>query len=94
MAITAYDNFQKKYISTWIDNMGTGIMKMEGTWDAATKSITYTGKMINPANGRECSMKEVYTMVDDNNTIMEMYGPDSKTGKEYRNMEIKLTRKK
>jgi hypothetical protein len=94
MAITAYDNFQKKYISTWIDNMGTGIMKMEGTWDAATKSITYTGKMINPANGRECSMKEVYTMVDDNNTVMEMYGPDSKTGKEYRNMEIKLTRKK
>jgi hypothetical protein len=33
-------------------------------------------------------------MVDDNTQVMEMYGPDMKTGKEYKNMEIKFTRKK
>jgi hypothetical protein len=30
----------------------------------------------------------------DNNEFMEMYGPDPKTGKEYKMMEIKYSRKK
>lgn len=94
MAVTAYDNYKKKYVSTWIDNMGTGIMQMEGTWDPATNSFNYVGKMVNPANGRECTMREVFKIVDDNTHTMEMYGPDSQTGKEYKTMEIKLTRKK
>lgn len=94
MAVTAYDNYKKKYISTWIDNMGTGIMKMEGDWDEASKSLTLNGKCTNPANGVEYEMKEVYKYIDDNNELMEMYGPDSKTGEVYKTMEIKLTRKK
>lgn len=94
MSITAYDNYKKKYISTWIDNMGTGIMKMEGNWDDAAKALVLTGTCTNPANGVEYEMKEVYKMIDDNNEVMEMYGPDSKTGEVYKTMEIKLTRKK
>ncbi|MHA4844951.1 DUF1579 domain-containing protein [Flavitalea antarctica] len=94
MSIGGYDNSKKKYFTTWIDNMGTGILKLEGDMDEATRKITYTGKMTNPANGLECDMREVYTMIDDNNGLMELYGPDSKTGKEYKTMEIKLTRKK
>jgi len=31
VGITAYDNLRKKYVSTWIDTMGTGIFTMEGT---------------------------------------------------------------
>lgn len=94
MSITAYDNYKKKFISTWIDNMGTGLMKMEGVWDEATKSVKSDGTMLNPANGKECKMRQVYTFVDDNTELMEMYGPDSKTGKEFKSMEIKFTRKK
>jgi len=94
MAITGYDNYLKKFVSTWIDEMGTGIMKMEGQWDESSKKISYSGKWINPANGRECEMRQVYTLVDDNTEIMEMYGPDSKTGQEYKTMEIKLSKKK
>jgi uncharacterized lipoprotein NlpE involved in copper resistance len=94
MAIGAYDNHLKKFISTWIDNMGTGVMKMEGTWDSTAKTISYIGSMVNPANGQECTMREIYTFVDDNTAKMEMFGPDSKTGKEYKTMEIVLTRKK
>ncbi|RYY18864.1 MAG: DUF1579 domain-containing protein [Chitinophagaceae bacterium] len=94
MSIGGYDNHQKKYFTTWIDNMGTGFLKMEGTLDESSNKINYTGKMVNPANGIECNMREVYTMIDDNNGLMELYGPDSKTGKEYKTMEIKLSRKK
>jgi hypothetical protein len=89
---TAYDNARKIWTSSWIDNMSTGIMNMEGTWDDATKSMTTKGKMLCPANGKWCEMKEVFKIVDDNTQVMEMYGPDMKTGKMYKNMEIKLTR--
>lgn len=94
MSTVAYDNTEKQYVSTWIDNMGSGIMVMRGNWDDATKSINLSGKMKNPANGLECSEREVFKIVDDNNQILEMYGPDPKTGKEFKMMEIKYTRKK
>jgi hypothetical protein len=94
MSTTGYDNYKKVFISTWFDNMGTGIMKTEGPWDEATKSTTLTGKGFDPGNGREYDFKEVYKIIDDNNQLMEMYGPDPKTGKQFKTMEIKLTRKK
>ena len=94
MGILAYDNSKKLFTNTWIDNMGTGIMMMEGPWDEATKSMTMTGKYTNPANGMECEMKETFRMIDNDNQVMEMWGPDQATGKQYKTMEIKFTRKK
>jgi hypothetical protein len=94
ISTTAYDNAKKVYVSSWIDNMGTGLMTMEGKWDEATKTINYKGKMVCPANGMECDVREVYRIVDDNTRYMEMYGPDLKTGKEYKSMEMTFTRKK
>jgi hypothetical protein len=91
---SGYDNARKVWISTWVDNMSTSIINMEGTWDEATRSLTSTGKMLCPGNGKVCEMKEVLKVVDDNTQVMEMYGPDMKTGKLYKNMEIKLTRSK
>src|SRR5207248_3916778 len=40
-----YDNAKKKFVSSWIDNMGTGIEVFEGTYDAGTKTFTYLGEM-------------------------------------------------
>ncbi|MBL7738334.1 MAG: DUF1579 domain-containing protein [Chitinophagaceae bacterium] len=95
MSIMGYDNAAKQFTSTWVDNWSTGIMAMAGQWDAASKTLTMTGKMpdINRP-GKECSYKEVFKVIDDNNQVMEMYGPDPKTGKEFKMMEMKMTRKK
>jgi hypothetical protein len=93
-SITGYDNAKKVFFSSWMDNMSTAMMNMEGTWDDATKSINFKGKMHCPANGQEAEMREVYKIVDDNTHVMEMYGPDLKTGKEFKSMQIKFTRKK
>src|SRR5258708_5003501 len=30
-----FDNVKKKFVASWIDNMGTGIMNLEGNYDAA-----------------------------------------------------------
>ncbi|ASK31219.1 hypothetical protein CEY12_14405 [Chryseobacterium sp. T16E-39] len=94
-SIVGYDNATKKFVSTWMDNMGTGIMYTTGEWNAAKKSIEFKGKMPDITRpGKECDVREVFTFVDDNTQIMEMYGPGSKTGKEIKTMEIKFTRKK
>ncbi len=92
-SIMGYDNLKKEFFSTWIDNMGSGIMVMTGQWDAASKKMNLSGNM-RCMNGQDAGMREVFTMVDDNNQMLEMYGPDPATGKEYKNMEIKYTRKK
>lgn len=94
LSIVAYDNSKKKFVSTWIDNMGTGIMSMEGDWNPSTKSIEFKGKMTDPSRpGKDCDVREVFNFVDDNTQKMEMYGPDPKTGKEFKTMEIKFTKK-
>lgn len=95
MSITGYDNAIKKFTSSWVDNMSTGIMYMEGDWDAATKTRTMSGTMPDICRpGKNCSYKEVFKVIDDNTHEVIMYGPDPQTGKEYKMMEIKLTRKK
>jgi Protein of unknown function (DUF1579) len=45
MGIEDYDNVKKKFVGTWVDNMGTGIMMSEGRYDVATKTSTYTGEI-------------------------------------------------
>lgn len=93
--ILGYDNATKQFVSTWVDNWSTGMMTMTGPWDEATKSMTLTGTTpdINRP-GKECHFREKITIIDDNTHQMEMWGPDPKTGKEYKMMEIKATRKK
>jgi hypothetical protein len=37
-------------------------------------------------------MKEVMKKIDDKTEVMEMYGPDMATGKQYKSMEMKMTK--
>jgi hypothetical protein len=87
-----YDNVGKMYVSSWVDNMGTGIMHMTGTCDQPVKVCTYTGDVWDPMSGKKTSMKEVITWADDNNFKNEMYGPGP-DGKEMKWMEIVAKRK-
>lgn len=91
--MVGYDNHKKLVFSSWVDNMGSGVMNMEGPWDPASKTITLTGKMVDPSSSQEITVREVLKIIDDNNQVMEMYapGPD---GKEFKTMEIKSKRVK
>jgi hypothetical protein len=68
-------------------------MHLTGPWDASTKTISLTGKMVDPMSGKEVTVRETLKVIDDNTQVMEIFaaGPD---GKEYKSMEIKMTRKK
>lgn len=88
----AYDNATKKFKSTWLDNMGTGIMVLEGTWDESSKTINFSGTSIDPTTGKPCNIREVFTIIDEKTQKMEMYS--DQFGKEFKTMEIVFTRKK
>jgi hypothetical protein len=92
-SIVGFDNAKKVFVSSWIDNMGSGIMQMEGPWDDATKSMTLTGTCTDPMSGKIMNVRETFMIIDDNTQMMEMFmpGPD---GKEFKTMEIRFTRKK
>jgi hypothetical protein len=87
----AFDNMTKEYTSIWIDNMGTGMMVMKGKMEAGAKSMELHGEMVDPARGKAVHCREVYTIVDANTRKMEMF--DTKKGKEFKSMEIVMTRK-
>ena len=87
----AYDKARKIFQSSWIDNMGTGIMYLEGPYDSTTRTITLTGKGVDPMTGANMDIRENYIMMDDNNHKLEMFC--NKGGKEFKAMEIVLKRK-
>ena len=91
MNTLAYDNARKIFISTWVDNMGTGIMYMEGTYDAATTTMNFKGKATDVASGKDIAVREVFKIVDDKTHTMEMF--ETKEGKEMKTMSILLKKK-
>ena len=92
ISTVGYDNVLKKYVSTWVDNMGTGIMYMEGTWDEKTKTINFAGSMTEPMEGKAVKIKQELKIIDDNTQELTQY--QEKGGKMVKTMYIKLTRKK
>jgi hypothetical protein len=91
IGVMGYDNHTKKYVSTWMDSMGTGIFLMEGTASADGKTITQKGSYNDPIEG-PMKLRGVTKIVDDNTEIFEMYSTGEK-GKEAKMMEITYTRK-
>lgn len=69
MSILAYDNIQKKYVETWIDNMSTMIMISEGEADDSGKKITLTATMIEPG-GKKVRHKWETQIVNNNKTTL------------------------
>ncbi|MBK9333371.1 MAG: DUF1579 family protein [Ignavibacteria bacterium] len=80
-----------EFHSVWFDNMSTGIMFLKGKWDEASKSATLTGQMVDPETKQLLDVREVFTMIDNDNHKMEMYF--TKNGSEFKAMEILYKRK-
>lgn len=92
IGLHAYDNYLKKYISTWIDNMGTGIMISKGTLDKSGKVLTEFAEVDDIFTGAKTKAKIVYTIINPDKWLMEMYmiGPQG----EFKSLEVTHTRKK
>ncbi len=91
VGIDAYDNMTKKYVTAWIDTMGTGIFMMEGTASTDGKTITLKGSHPEPGGGK-MTHRAVWKIVDNNTQTFDMYGAHH-GGKEMKVLEISYTRK-
>ena len=75
--LDSYDSGKKKYISVWVDNMTTLPVVMEGTLDAATKTMTMTGE--GPGMDRKpTKYKSVTAMPNDDTINFTMFLGDGK----------------
>lgn len=91
IGIDAYDNMTKKYVTAWMDTMGTGIFMMEGTASADGKTITLKGSHPEPGGGK-MTHRAVWKIIDTNNQTFDMYGTHHGQ-KEMKVLEITYTRK-
>lgn len=91
IGLNGYDNHTHKYVSTWMDSMGTGIYFFEGTASPDEKTITQLSSYDDPMEGH-MKLRAVTKIIGDNSQVFEMFST-GKSGKEAKMMEIIYTRK-
>src|SRR6185503_15462119 len=73
IGLTGYDNLKKKYVWTWIDDMGTGIVTGEGSYDEAGRTFTFTSQMPDPVQGKYVKSRSVETWANADHWTYEIY---------------------
>jgi hypothetical protein len=89
MATEGYDNVKKKFVASWIDNMGTSILLMEGTYDPAARTLTYEGEE-EPMPGMKFTYRQVVKYDDKDHHSIEFY--EVHGGTDVKTMEISYVR--
>lgn len=92
MSWTGYDRFGKKYLSTWIDSMGTSMENSQGTFDPKKKTFTFTSESDDPFTGTKGKNKSVIRYVSDDEHIIEMFRSGVDGSNEFRMMELRCVR--
>lgn len=87
-----YDNTKKKYVTTWMDNMSTGVFKFEGESKDSGKTITSTSEFMCPMTGQPKSVRQVMKKMGKNKVMVEHFEKDAATGKDFKAMEVVYTR--
>ena len=91
--ITGYDNMKKKYMTHWIDNMGTGFYPSNGGLDKAGKTRSEAGTWVCPITGGDLKVRIITKIVDKDKFIFEMYSSGGLHGdNEFKSMETVYTR--
>jgi hypothetical protein len=90
-----FDNATQKFEQTWVDNMGTGMLRGTGELSPDGKTLTWHLTCTNPATKEPMNLREVETRTGENAMRLEMYGVDpmDPAGKERKMMEIDFTRR-
>lgn len=90
---TGYDNIKKKYVHSWLDNMGTGLHYAEASYDAGAKTFTFMGESPDPMAWKFVKSRGVEKWTDNDHFMGQSFktGAD---GKEFMDMEFHYTRAK
>lgn len=89
LSIDGYDNVKKLFVSSWVDNMGTGIMNLQGAYDPSTKTVTYTSEY-EAMPGMKTKVRQLLKLIDNDHHTLEFY--ENRGDSEVKTMEISYTR--
>ncbi|QEM08924.1 DUF1579 family protein [Mucilaginibacter rubeus] len=95
--LLGYDNVKKKFVASYINNeFETGIIPLEGSYDSATKVITYDGETLSPPqpNLPSGAMRKFHALlkfIDNDHYILEWH--EGIGGKELFDTVLNFTRK-
>ena len=74
LGLMGYDNYKKKYTSTWCDSLSTALLTSEGLADQTGKVITLFGSMDEWMDGtHDKTVKYVYRIVDEDTYEFEIH---------------------
>ncbi len=88
MGWTGYDNIAGQYVSTWIDNFGTGIFTSQGDWDDEAGGLVMRGSYVDPVSGQEVKVKSVSRMDGPDKQIFTWYEKRTGDAEGRKTMEI------
>ena len=89
--LAGYDNFAKKYVATWADNMGTSIVQYGGSFDKNSKRLMMGALYTDPMTGKPTKSRSVTTFVSPTSWTYEEYQPGH-GGKERLVMTVTYTK--
>ena len=88
-----FDNYKKRYIVSYLDNMGTAMYTGEGKFDQSNKVMTLFGKMDDCIMGeRDKPVKYVTRIISKDKHVFEIYD-EVGSPNEYKAVEVIYTRK-
>ena len=90
--IYGFDNVSQEFVSIWLDNHSTGLMKGVGKLSADGKTLTWEFTHNCPITKKPTVMREIETVTGPNTKTLLMYATDPKSGKEYKMMSVELTK--
>jgi hypothetical protein len=91
--VLGYDATKKKYVSVWADSQSAELSLQEGTYDAATRTLTLIGPSADPMTGESGTVRFVVHWNDDDHRVHTMFVPGP-SGKEMEVFRIEFERAK
>jgi len=92
MMLSGYDNIAKKYVASWVDNMSTGIVRYDGSYDKNTRKLMMSSQYMDPMTWKPTHSRSVTTFVSPTSWTYEEFVPDPYK-KERLAMTITFTKK-
>lgn len=86
-----HDNVKGRYMTSWMDNMSTGIMTAVAEYDEAAATLKEKGSYSCPMKGRDVNFTSELKIIDNDHFSYTMYETDE-GGTTYKMMDIQYTR--
>jgi hypothetical protein len=92
LGIYGFDNVSQEFVSIWIDNHSTGIMRGVGELSPDGKTLSWKYTHNCPVTKKPAVLREEETFTGPNTKTIVMHAADPKSGKEYKMMSVELTK--